>query len=190
LTPEGLKLLRARNPGRRYRLARSVKTDAVIGENARARFHATADVYAHFKRHYDAHFSFYTAFELAEIEDMPDAVPDAFVCLKFPREKPRYYFVEIFGWGRSNLEQWKRLDSYFDYFDRETWQHHVGGPTPKLLAVAGGVGSHRRMRASLRRFFNRYYVPADFRVLTTKSYELDRDTKVMWRVIKDRPYVR
>jgi hypothetical protein len=184
LTPEGLKLLKARKPERRYRLVRSVKTDAVIGEKARARFHTLADVYAHFKRHYDGCFRFLGTFDLTHFQGMPDETPDGFIYLKLPGRKAEYYFVEIYGWGRSTQQQQRRINGYFEYADYETWQSYFDDQAPNLLLVVSGVGSKRRASAAIKRGFDASFADR-FQVLIAKSYELDGESRRIWLRLRD-----
>lgn len=182
LTPEGLKLLRSRNPHLKYRLMRSVRQDAVLGEKCRMRFHTLADVYCHFKRHYNGCFSMWTAFDLVDIASMPSEIPDGLVRVTLPGADPKYYFVEIYGWGRTNYQQQQRFNSYISEPLPTSWETADDLNIRDLLVVASGAGSRRRAHAQLRRSLEDY-ISDDLQICTAYSWELDSDKLVIWHKV-------
>jgi DNA-binding MarR family transcriptional regulator len=177
LTPEGLALLKARNPERRFRRKRSIDIDANMGERSIERHHTVADVYAHFKRHYDGHFQFYTAFDLVRLENIPDEVPDGCVKVMLPDRGTQYYFVEAFGWGRSNQLQRRRLASYLHYAESEPLPRKR---MPRLFIVAPGKLIQGRLNVQMGRMLKESFAD-NLKVHTTTQGLLDCEKLSIWR---------
>jgi hypothetical protein len=182
LTPEGLHLLQAQNPERRYRQMRSVRTDATLGERSRERYHALADVYAHFKRHYDGYFEFSSAFDITSLEYMPDETPDGYVRVTMPGMKTQHYFIEIYGWGRSNALQRRRLNSYLEFAESERWELLTDMARPSVFVVAGGVRIQNRVTSELAHNLEQS-MAVGFQMYTTSVSKLDGGDSAIWRLV-------
>jgi hypothetical protein len=115
---------------------------------------------------------------------MPDETPDGFIRLNLPGRKTEYYFVEIYGWGRSTQQQQRRINGYFEYADYETWQRYSDEPAPNLMLVVSGVGSKRRASAAIKRGFDASFADM-FQVFIAKSYELDGEARRIWLRLRD-----
>ncbi len=182
ITLEGLSLLQAQKPEGKYRGVRSVNADAIMSRATRARYHTLADTYAYFKRHYDGHFEFWSAFDMASVDYMPDEVPDGYIRMNLPDSVTQHYFIEIYGWGRSTQMQQRRLHGYLQFAESERWQTMTGEPSPNLFIVAGSQGSQQRLNAQMAGSLKRSFVD-NFHVYVTAMAKLDEEVAAIWREV-------
>lgn len=180
LTPEGLGLLQERYPEWKFRQLRSVRFDADMSLKYRKRCHTLASVYVHFKRHYDGHFEFWSAFDIAALDHMPDETPDGYVRVTLPRKPMQHYLVEIHGWGRTTQLQRRRLLGYMQYAESERWQQKHGGSAPSLFVVAGSTASQNRLGKELADML-KACMASDFKVFTASAAKLDSEESAIWR---------
>lgn len=187
LTPEGLVLLRAHDPELPSRSLRSVRTDATLGNKARMRCLTLADTYVHFKRHYDGHLKFFAARDLKGLEVMPQRLPDGYVRLEVPNAPVLHCFIEIYGWGKSNNEQWQRLLSYVRFIedvDLGFLESPTGTEALRWYIVAGGYGSQQRLIAQVR-YMLRNSLVVEPEIYTTTMSRLMTDKPDIWRKVHE-----
>lgn len=182
LTPVGLNVLKEKYPERSFRRVRSLQADASMSRRSREHYHVLADVYVHFKRHYDGYFEFFSAFDIAELAYMPDETPDGYVRVNLPGLKTQHYLIEVYGWARSIPLQRRRLYSYLQFAESECWQLAIDSRTPYLFAIAGDRKSRSRLEAELKRGLEECLTD-DFKVCTTTAPKLDSEVSAIWREV-------
>lgn len=182
LTLEGLTLLSKHNMGKKYRHPRSVRIDAAMGIRQRERYHILADVYTHFKRHYDGHFEFFTAFDIAGLDNIPDEIPDGYVRTTLPDTGTQHYFIEIYGWNRSTQIQKRRIFSYLQFTESGHWQTMTNESFPKLFIVAASQVIQRRLTAQMSKSLEECLANNLF-IFTTAAAKLDSSESAIWRQV-------
>jgi DNA-binding MarR family transcriptional regulator len=185
LTPKGLEVLQQHDPNGKYRQLRSLKADISMRLRQIERYHTLADVYCHFKTHYDGQFEFSSAFDIASLEYMPDEVPDGYVRVMIPGTKTQHYLIEIYGWNRSTQMQRRRLYSYLYFAESERWQTMTNEPGPSLFIVAGSTVSQKRLNAQMANSLKESSA-YDFKVYTTAAPKLVSEDSAIWRAVQSR----
>ncbi len=144
------------------------------------RYHVLASVYAHFKRHYDGHFEFFTTFDLSGLDLIPEEVPDGYVRVKFPGVDTRHYFTEICGASRSERIQRRRLYSYLQFAESAYWEGLPDKLKPSLFLVAPGQAARHQLEAQMRRMLEESLV-TDLKVYAAVAGKLDSEESAIWR---------
>jgi hypothetical protein len=181
LTLDGLDFLKTHSPDVRLRRSRSVLADATMGIGLRSRCHTLADVYAHLKRHHDGHFECFSSFDIARLSYMPTEVPDGYIRMRLEDGSYQHYFIEIYGWNRSTALQARRLVSYQQFADDETWAV-TDQPAPRLLIVAPSASTLKRLRAHLKQTRDASLAPS-LSIYTAQSSQLWTAEATIWRQV-------
>jgi len=150
-----------------------------MGLRSRERYHALANVYAHFKRHHDTEFEFFTAFDIAGLDYMPDKTPDGYVRLTMSDGTMFHLLIEIYGWNRSTQEQQRRIYSYLSFAESERWQAMTGALQPALFVVCSNQTSQHRINEQLKNALSEAYLD-DFYLCTTSADKLDSEKSTIW----------
>ncbi len=183
LTAEGLAVLKVNSSDQRYRNMKSLHSDANASLPHRSRYHALADVYAHFKRHYNNQFEFFSAFDLAGLNYIPNDVPDGYIRLQLPKMDVQHYFVEIHGWNRSSYVQRRRIGGYIEHAENEIWQRYTKDKhSPDLFIVAASSLTQNRLNAQLRSYLSDSLVNNYF-IYTTSASLLDNEVANIWQKV-------
>jgi DNA-binding MarR family transcriptional regulator len=175
LTPEGLSLLKTRDGRTKYRAARSVKADAAMGIRQRERYHTLADVYVYFKQHNDGQFELFTSFDVANLDCVPQEVPDGYVRLSLPGIGIRHYFIEIYGWNRSSQAQRRRIHSYMQFAESTQADESM----PGVFVVAGSKAAQARLKTHFKEALT-HVLSDSFHVYTTIASRLDSTDSSIW----------
>jgi hypothetical protein len=178
LTPLGLSVLQAHNPSKRYRPTKSIHADATLSQQGIARLHTLADTYAHFKRHHNGRFEFFTSFDLHQLETRPTEIPDGYVRLKLPDLPVQHYFIEVFGWNRSSYLQKRRLSSYLAFLENNDHATPIG-----LFVITASTQAQHRLSAVLTSLFSASLVTEQTISVTTAA-QLDSATPEIWQAVQ------
>jgi len=84
---------------------------------------------------------FFTKTDLLEHYYLPFNRPDAYISLEGKNETKRY-FLELIDEGTPRFMLRKKIQSYFYYFDQNSWTKHTGYDNPSLLFVCPNVQIH------------------------------------------------
>jgi len=82
----------------------------------------------------DETLHFYTSTDLVKHTYIPLTRPDAYIALKSSNQAKRY-FLDIIDHDTPRYALRQKIDSYFEYYDDDTWQQATGYQFPKILLV-------------------------------------------------------
>jgi hypothetical protein len=176
LTPLGLTVLQTQHTAKRYRQLKSITSDASLSQPAIARLHTLADAYAHFKRHHNGQFEFFTSFDLQRLDTRPAEIPDGYVRLRLPDVPAQHYFIEVFGWNRSSYLQKRRLASYLAFLENNDPFTPIG-----LFVITASSQAEQRVTAVLKSLLSASLVPENAVYVTTAT-QLDSTVNEIWRL--------
>jgi hypothetical protein len=178
LTPLGLTILQTQNTSKRYRPLKSISSDASLSQPAIARLHTLADAYAHFKRHHNGQFEFFTSFDLRQLDSRPAEIPDGYVRLTLPDLPLQHYFVEVFGWNRSSYLQKRRLSSYLAFLENHDQSDSIG-----LFVITASTQARHRVSAVLTGLLSASLVTEPTMFVTTAA-QLDSTASEIWQAVQ------
>ncbi len=124
-------------------------------------------------------FSIFTKSETAELDYMPEKLPDLYLSRKEPAEdQPNEYLLDIFTDTQFFIIK-KRIDAYVEHFESGDWPNNQ---YPTILIACQDARTEEKLHKHIQTALDNNYIDEeDLRFMTTSTKSLlDGATKDIW----------
>lgn len=128
---------------------------------------------------YQDTFSIFTKSEIADLDYMPEQLPDLYLNRKEPsQDKPNEYLLDIFTDTQFFIIK-KRIDAYIEHFDSGDWPN---SQYPTVLIACPDARTEEKLHKHIQiTLDNNYIDDEDLRFMTTSTKaSLDGTSKEIW----------
>lgn len=177
LAAKGLKLLRDEY-GLSQKVLHSMYKNKFLSQNFIDHNLNVATACLNLRAIYQDTFGIFTKSEIADLDYMPDQLPDLYLNRKEPnQDKPNEYLLDIFTDTQFFILK-KRIDAYVEHFDSGDWPN---SQYPTVLIACPDARTEEKLHKHIQSTLDNNYIDeADLRFMTTSTKSLLDGTRDIW----------